>query len=358
MKILFLQLEFSRWYKTKKSVISDDIWVSGRSAPWSYSANLAFEDGFKFNNIDYTTLLTPIFPYANTLCQKEQFDQVWFEIGRHNYYSENWLNWLSEIAPVRVGIIQESSSSYPGVFNRIKYCTHVLVGDENDEYIVTSTSNKPAMWIPAFIPSCFIESPKQKTPRPEYACFSGTLYKERMNFINNGYLKKHLRFQRSPEKLTPYPSAFNLIHRIIEFYIRCGLKITPGITASYLHSIRSIRKICFKKWLNSLQNGCATVNLPSEYKAYPGRVIESMAVGQPVISARIQNRPRTNKLFIDGEDILLYNPNQPSDLLKKIKIIQKADIHGKITENAQIKIKENHTAEIRVKQILEWIKSN
>jgi glycosyltransferase involved in cell wall biosynthesis len=105
-----------------------------------------------------------------------------------------------------------------------------------------------------------------------------------------------------------------------------------------------------------MQSGCAVVNLPSFFKGYAGRVIEGMAAGCPVISWRIPDRPQTESLFTDTEEILLYNKDDPVDLARQIKRIQtETGLASHIVTTNRQKILRNHTIERRVEQILLWI---
>ena len=128
------------------------------------------------------------------------------------------------------------------------------------------------------------------------------------------------------------------------------------LLASYLYLLRAIRQRCFELWLKCLQTGCAVVNLPSLVRANPGRVVEGMAAGRPVISWEIPDRPQNNALFQDGKEILLYPEDSPAVLAEHIKRI-KGDrgFADQIAENARRKIGRIHTIEVRVRQILDWI---
>lgn len=102
-----------------------------------------------------------------------------------------------------------------------------------------------------------------------------------------------------------------------------------------------------------MQSGCAVVNLPSFFKGYAGRVIEGMAAGCPVISWRIPDRPQTEALFKDNEEILLYNKEEPEDLARQIRHIQtETGLASRLNANSRQKIMHNHTIERRIEQII------
>jgi tetratricopeptide (TPR) repeat protein len=95
--------------------------------------------------------------------------------------------------------------------------------------------------------------------------------------------------------------------------------------------------------------------LPSIFKSYAGRVVESMAAGRPVISWK-PPRKRTQALFTPGKEILWFDRDKPEQLAEQIRWLQANSEQAKeIAENAQRKVLRYHTAEIRVRQILDWI---
>ncbi len=80
-----------------------------------------------------------------------------------------------------------------------------------------------------------------------------------------------------------------------------------------------------------------------------------MAAGWPVISWDVP-RARTKALFTPGWEILLFDKNKPEELAAQIDRLQKDPVFARqLAENARQKILRYHTAEIRVRQIFDWI---
>ncbi|HIE84016.1 MAG TPA: glycosyltransferase family 1 protein [Dehalococcoidia bacterium] len=120
---------------------------------------------------------------------------------------------------------------------------------------------------------------------------------------------------------------------------------------------RRVRRQLNDLWQKSLRQSYAQVNLPSIFKTYAGRVVESMAAGRPVISWRPPYE-RTQKLFVPGKEILWFEKDNPDELASKIKwLMENPEQANVIATNAKEKVLKYHTAEIRVSQILDWIES-
>ena len=115
------------------------------------------------------------------------------------------------------------------------------------------------------------------------------------------------------------------------------------------------RKLFFKKWMTGISNTGAIINLPSIFKGYAGRVLESMAAFRPVISWRPSSL-RSQALFVPGKEIIWFDRNSNKELHNKVKQINNdRKLAAKIANNARNKILKYHTAEVRVRQILDWI---
>ena len=77
-----------------------------------------------------------------------------------------------------------------------------------------------------------------------------------------------------------------------------------------------------------------------------------MAAGKPVISPLMNNA--IDDLFVDGEEILYYN--DLAGLAKCVGRLQAdPDLRFSLSEAARVNILENHTTEVRVKQILDFV---
>lgn len=363
-RILLCQLEFPGWYRRLNLSYSPDAFALGGAKAWSYAAGLGLEEGFIGNGIDFSTVTTPFWGDIGRVTGNRIFDQIWFEAVRHERISQEWLERLADLAPVRVGVLQESLCNNAfklrksEVFKRLKYCTHVLVGDEADVDLIESSLGLPVMWCPTFIPRRFIAADYSMSSAGDYATFNGTPYGDRINLLNTPALKDIMVYKKMPERFTPYPYLFNTLHICLWLYMKSGIKVNKWIYSFYMSSLRKLREKCFEIWLDSLRTGFAVVNLPSTYFAYPGRVLEAMAAGRPVISWRIENRPRLRALFRDLEEIVFFAGDKPDELAEKILLLREdAELSSKLTWQAMNLVKKYHTTEKRVAQIINWIES-
>lgn len=354
MRILLIALEFNTWRSARHL---------------SYCAQLAFEEGLESHGIEYFTITTPWLGRIREILNGRQFDQVWVELV-HSNFNENLLDWISQLAPIRIGFILESLNYSTEektflpllkerkivVARKIKYMTHVVACDENDVDDLNNTSVQ-TFWWPQAVPLRFIGTTSSKKSN-KYATFSGALYGNRASFLNHPALQNLLMRQPSSEKGTYYPALFNLLHGGVLLFSKTSFPINNKSYSNYLRFLRYIRQNCFSLWLNTIQSGCAVVNLPHFVKTYPGRVVEAMAAERPVISWEIPNRPKNKALFHDNHEILFFDKNNPQQLAVQIRRIQSDhNFSQRITQNALKKIKAFHTIEKRVEQIIKWIKN-
>lgn len=364
-KILFIFLDFPNWRL-------------GRSL--GYPTQMGVEVALRKSGADVSSIVTmhglnsddpgTWLSRARELYDGQRFDQVWIELV-HTTYDESFLQWVSTLAPVRLGFVMESLQYEPYVYEmlpplkarkelvgqRLNYMTHVLLADEQDATDLNQTGRINAMWWPQTVPADSIQLPPPvKNP---YAVFYGALYGKRENWLTHPGLAG-LLVQPGPslEYQTPYPELYDKLQAQTTEALKGGLKVRPQHLNRYLSLLRAIREDIFGLWLGSLQQGSAVVNLPSFFQGFPGRIYEGMAAGRPVISCTVPGRPRTNALFADNQDILLYDPNSPEQLAEQIRRVQTdADLVRRLTSNASRKLRNAHTAEIRVRQILQWLDS-
>ena len=307
---------------------------------------------------------------ARALYDGQQFDQVWIELV-HTTYDEAFLQWVSTLAPVRLGFVMESLQYEPHVYEmspplkarkelvkkRLKYMTHVLLADEQDATDLNLSGQINAMWWPQTVPAASIQAPPPV--KNSHAVFYGALYGNREGWLTHPALAG-LLVQPGPslEYQTRYPELYDRLQQLTAEALNEGLLVKQHHLDRYLSLLRRVREEIFGLWLGSLQQGSAVVNLPSFFQGFPGRVYEGMAAGRPVISCMVPGRPRTNALFTDNQDILLYDPNSPEHLAEQIRRIQTdAGLVRRLTSNASQKLKNAHTAEIRVRQIMDWLES-
>lgn len=352
--ILLINLEFLSWARAKNL---------------SYCAQLGLEEGLHAQGVDYFTLPSLWILRAKDLLAGRKFDQVWVEIVQTPWNEES-LNWLKNIAPIRVGFLPESTqysqSEYAMhpflngrsdlIHKRLKYFTHLVVCDEVDTELSKKTI--PTFWWPQAVPQNFI-CKSMSAASKDRAIFCGAVYGERKKWLTNPNLKNLLMHCPSDEFKTFLPWEYNFLNLCYVPYMKFNLKISNLSFQNYLITLRRIRRQCFQLWLNNLKKGCAVVNLPHLVKTYAGRVVEAMACGIPTISWEIPDRPRNKGLFENGQDILLFSKDKPDQLIKAIcRIKNSPDFGMRLANNAIDKILKYHTIEKRVDQILRWIKFN
>ncbi len=371
LRVLYIPLEFKTWQN---------------ASHFPYSGNYGFEEGFAANKIEYLTIpalyettsseQTSWLSHARELCTGKYFDQVWLEIV-HSRFDADFLDWITTIAPVRIGFIWESCETHPNELvsnpegtkrrrinleNNLKYVTHVVAIDEKDIDWFNTRGSVRAKWLwdAGIVPERFICKELPPTPAPNNCgVFYGALYGERKKWLEHSALKGLLvRPENSLEYTTNFPALFNKLNATSEAFLKEGNAVTVDFFSTYMDSLRVIRRECFVLWLKGLSMGAAIVNLPQFGKGYASRVLEGMAAGRPVISYEIPDRPRTKALFEDGKEILLYKGDNPCQLAEHIqRILREPDFARRISANARSKIKNFHTTERLVSQILDWVEN-
>lgn len=365
LNILYISLEFSTW-------------LGARSL--SYSAQLGLEEGFDANNIDYLTIpaiqgIPWHFPAswlsrAKRICAGKHFDQVWVELV-HTELDPEFLEWLASLAPVRVGLILESlkfdeemydlhpplRNRMTVVYTRLRYMTHALAVDEVDADTINNAGQTKALWWPQAVPERWIRA-RPETASTDCALFGGAAYTWRQRIMNHPSLVALLTKMPSPENATMYPALFDAVNRHCMAALNTNRPVDDTMLADYLSVLRGIRQECFSLWLKNLGTGCAIVNLPGYIKAYPGRVVEGMAAGRPIISAEVPERPRTKALFQDGADMLLFPHTHPEMLEKHIiELRNNPERALQLADNARSKLWRFHTMEKRIAQVQCWIQT-
>ena len=161
---------------------------------------------------------------------------------------------------------------------------------------------------------------------------------------------------KSSEHSTYLPSVFDAVQSVTLKKLEEGFIPQEQDLHLYVDMLRQIRRRCFDHWLHTLQQGSAVVNLPSFVKTYAGRVVEGMAAGRPVASWRIPGRPKTDELFVSGNEILHYSAKSPAELAEQIRyLIDNPTMASRIAANARLKLSLHHTTETRVRQIMDWL---
>ncbi len=366
MDILFIPLEFSTWNNARR---------------WSYLANLALEEGFAANDVRVTTVPAirefssndrgSWLKHIRKFIGGKRFDQAWIVIP-HARYEDNFLDWFRNIAPVRVGIVSEHLAIMDEEWHRnfvmskdrqiktekgLAAVTHALLPDEI-EVQLANQAGISAFWMLNSVPERFILGETDiDTAQP--ALFYGALYGDRKNWFEHPALKGLLNSATSTdEDETDYPWFLEHIISVNSSCLSAGMSINGSLLENFLADLRKTRQRLFRIWLENLKNGSAVINLPQPVTSYSSRVYEGMAAGRPVITPLIANRPLTQKLFEDGREILLYDRNNPESLADAIKKLKADPAYvRRIVRASQAKLRSFHTAEARVRQILDWIET-
>ena len=357
MRILLIQCEMHRW-------------LTARS--WSYNLHLGWEEGLQANQVEFLTITTPWLYRAKEIIGARTFDQVWINdlalssVRGAGDISKAQLAMLATLAPVRLGLLTESIYDYtdeemterPSLQHRqgevdkcLPHLTHLIAYDEADVVELERRSGLPCIWAPSPVVGSLIH---EEVPPPTYdrALFSGSLYGVRQDWLDHPALQTRLAQQPSPDEGRAYSKLFDLLHRRRTRRLMRSAFAVPFYFA-YINAVRRIRKRSYLYWLKGLQKGVAVVNLPHFVKSYTPRVIEGMAAGRPVLSWQIPNRPRNQALFAHGQDILLFNT--PDELAVHIQRLQSDALFAQqLTANARRRIRQFHTVEKRVQQILHW----
>lgn len=363
MRVLLLQLEFPTW-KTAR--------------PWTYGASFAISDGLRANGVDCVTV--PIMPdgtvpspaswlhHARRFLEGQRFDQVWTWLV-HASLDPQVLDWITTLAPVRVGFFMESlryeeedyrwapelRSRHAEFQRQLQFLTHALLVDERDVEELTARSRIPALWCPGLVPRRFITAPAQP-PRHDRAVFHGSVYGARGHWIDHPVLRHRMVFEKASAHDTPTQQRFDQLHATAQHRLLQGRPVSSADLDRYVREWHHIRASEFREWLDGLADWPAIVNLPGLTRCFGGRVYEAMAVGRPVISWRIPHRPRVNGLFSDGEDILLFSPDDPDSLARQIdRILTNPAVGESIGVRGQQMLLRHHTAEQRASQILRWL---
>ena len=365
MKILYIQHEMLVWNSAKQ---------------WSYTTHLAYVDGLRAQGHDVQVLLTSLWPWARQMVGHQTYDQVWINDVLHSIgnrpawesahrFNEADFAWFATLAPVRVGIVMETLQYDPADYEEVPellgrvpllkatvlpHITHLCVVDDIDVKFIEAM-DVPAVWTPAHVPQRFFRNPQ---PRPDLpASFIGSAYARRQKYLHCAALNGLLEFRKSGEHSTTLP----VMYEQLNLELRIPMLAQPfrqDDADNFQATVHQVRESLFSCFLDGLTGAMASVNLPSYVKTYGGRVIESMVIGQPVVSWRIPNRPGTAQLFGEGETILLFDNDSPELLAEQLQRLRNdAGLCYGLAIRAQANARKHHTTEHRVGQVLEFIRS-
>lgn len=353
IRILYLPLEFERWRRARS---------------WTYSAQLGLEVGMRANGAGFRTVTTPWLPRLRELCGDRRFDQVWVEVVHQDVLDEDTLGWIAERAPVRIGFVPESLTydddayaRWPSlrtrqadVTRRLAFMTHAIVCDETDAEAINAGGKLQAFWWPTPVPRHAIVD-EVGTPPPGAAVFAGALYGQRQAILEQAALTGRVVVRTSPDGPL-YPRVFDRLHVAASAWIARRLPGPRVAAAVYLFVLRRLRRRLYRRWLSSLRQGSAVVNPPHVVGAYPGRVIEAMAAGRPVVSWAVPDRPRNTALFEHGREILLFAGHEAAAIAEPLgRLAREPGLGRSIAEHAWRKARRFHTMEHRIHQVFAWI---
>lgn len=363
-KALLIQLDFQTWAMARS---------------WSYCAAYGVQEGLAANGVECVTIptiaehpcSTPAswLYHAKTLLSGQRFDQVWIWLV-HTPLDEAMMEWLSKLAPVRVGVLMESlrydaedyawapqlKSRRKVLDDQVPYLTHVLAPDEQDAAELNAIGKVKALWWPAMVPERFIVSPNA-VPTQGNAVFHGTPYGRRQSWTTHPFLQQHLHCVRADQPPTKTQQLFDQLQRTVAEYLQSGQPVMSHRLREHAESLQKIRVAEFSEWMSQLPQWPAIVNLPSLAKFYGGRVMEGMAVGRPVISWHVPNHPHNLALFEPDKEILLFDPNDPAELGAQIDRLRRDPKYAaSVAQNGQARVRRYHTAERRLMETLCWLR--
>ncbi len=362
--ILLIQLEFPNWAQARA---------------WTYPACFGVAEGLRANGATCTTI--PLMANASFSTESwlthakqavagRQFDQVWVWLV-HSPLDPTVLEWITGLAPVRVGIVMESlvyeEEDYAWashlrtrqglVDKQLLAFTHALLPDERDVESLASRMPIQTLWWPTMVPARFISSP-ERPPVHRRGVFHGQPYGPRKQWVTHATLQKHLSFVSPASPQTRPQQQFDQLQRTMSERLSSHNPITRGQMSEYADTLRLIRETEFTQWMAQLPQWAAIVNLPSLAKFFGGRVYEGMAAGRPVLSYAVPHHPLNNTLFIEGEEILFFSPDSPDSLRDLLdRVIRDDTFAGSIARKAQRKLRTYHTSEHRMAQTLSWIET-
>ena len=351
------------------------VWASARQ--WSYTTHMAYVEGLRAAGHEVLVLLTSCWERSRRIVGDHRFDQVWVNDVTHSLgvrpaweappsLVEEDFAWFASLAPVRIGIVMETLHYDPADYAEVPelgrrvplmqrivlpYVTHFGVVDENDVRHIENMGAQ-AVWTPCHVPRRFFRRSAPDLARP--AVFIGSAYKRRAKYVRSEGLAGLLEFRASGEHATDLPAMFDQLNNPVR-HAMLSEPYRQGHYDNFVDTLQKVRAKLFDLFLDGLTNSLATVNLTSFVKTYAGRVVESMAIGQPVVSWRIPAHPQTARLFRDGEHILFFENDDPDRLAESLQRLRsEPGLAQRIGERCLVNARTHHTSEHRVAQILEW----
>ncbi len=364
-RALLIQLDFPTWATAR---------------PWSYSGAYGIREGLTANGVECVTIpaiaQTPCSAPASSLyhakrfLQGQRFDQVWIWLV-HTALDTGTLEWISELAPVRIGVLMETlhydEDDYrwaphlrhrlPELEKQLPYLTHLLAPDERDAAALENRESTNVLWWPTIVPKRYILSPNA-APQFDKAVFHGVPYGPRRNWVSHPGLAGLMTFQQPADSPAEHHRMFDRLQQAAQQLFSSGRPVSESQLMDYAACLQQIREGEFTQWMAELPRWAAVVNLPSLAKFYGGRVFEGMASGRPVLSWSIPDHPKNRALFDEGREIILFPGDQPEALAEKLKqVFRDRPFVDAVARAGQRKVERYHTGEYRLQQTLRWIET-
>lgn len=359
-RVLLVQLEFLTW---------------ARARPLSYCAAFGIEEGLAAAGCD-CTILPAMYELPTTdagswlahlprLLGGERFDQVWIWLP-HNRFDEGFLEWVTSVAPVRVGLLVESArytaeeyEQFPWLLGRVelvrryaRHLTHVAVVDERDRAECEEWGVRATHWPAGAVPARSLDVAPGE-PEDQRAAFSGRVYGLRAQLLEDPTTHGLLVHAPHAEDGTDIPDAFDHLNSDVVRRLQAG-HARAELLAEHVNGLRALRRRALDCLLGRIRQYTAAVALPTLVKAYSPRVVEAMAAGRPVIAWEVPDRPLNRALFEEGEEILFYR--DAAGLARRLRAVA-ADrsLTEAIVARARAKVRALHTVEKRAGDLLRWI---
>ncbi|GMV50143.1 MAG: glycosyltransferase [Nitrospira sp.] len=351
-------------------------WATAR--PWTYSASFAVQEGLVANGVECVTVpaiaeqgcATPAswVYHAREALKGQRFDHVWLWLI-HTPLDQATLEWVGELAPVRIGILMESlrydeqdyqwapklRARFPELQRQLPYLTHVLTPDERDAAELGALGGPGVLWWPQMVLERFITLPPAAPIRAQ-AVFHGTPYGRRQAWVGHPALRSRLHCASPADPPSPNQRRFDELQQSAARFLASGEAVTAAAVEEYAQALRTIRLAEFHDWMGHLVEWPAIVNLPSLAKFYGGRVFEGVAAGRPVISWNMPSHPKNMALLEPGRECLLFDADRPDDLAAQIdRVLRDPSYAQSLARQAQDRVRRCHTAERRVREALEWV---
>jgi glycosyltransferase involved in cell wall biosynthesis len=354
-------LEFNDWREAK---------------PWSYVASYGLLDGFEACGAEWTVLpslliwgdrsLNPFIDARERLLEAETYDQVWVWLT-HAHYPPDFWPWVKRIAPVRVGILMESLrytaeelASWEGygwrfdaAVEQASYLTHLVTYDEQDGVELAAVTGLPTHMCHGMVPERSVRD--LPAPVDGKVIFLGTLYDKRLEFLAKADLGDRVRMLGTPETGTGLQAEFDALTKQALDDLRAGT-MTPEALRAFILGLKDIRERILEGVMDVYRDGLAILNLPAYFKGFPGRVVEALAAGVPIVTNRLDGRPESSAMLSQGEHLIYYDASDPADLARQLDmLIPNQALRDRLVANGRDRLRQHLTSEAQMAVLQAWI---